>query len=259
MKRILILTTFFTIGLLSCNSKNNKFAIEIQEQVDSILPQISKTETLVPHSVFDSTKKLIGDDYPVTNKMLAWKAPNNQISEIKCGEVYSLNNVWFKNDTLKQSLVFELYTDYHRINIFHFYNNDIPADLIKKLPLYVSENEFNNSFDTASFNQKKNSINGFVKGSRKINNSYFITKKGFKLGDSKDKAINIYGKPHESSTSNHIEKCEWRFVGDCNENLDETQKVKIKRPLVKDSFGYNVTMYFRDEILIAMILFNDIP
>ncbi len=52
-----------------------------------------------------------------------------------------------------------------------------------------------------------------------------------------------------------VEINDWNFVGDV---FLENYNDKINR-YAKNSFGYKVTMYFRNDKLIALILMNDIP
>ncbi len=203
--------------------------------------------------------KIIPDDYSVTNEMLVDKTSGNSSHKLKSGEIFSLDKVWFTNDTLNQTLVFELYTDYHRLYIYHFYNNDIPKDLIKEMELSVSKGKFENIFDSASFRQKQNYLPGFILSAIKINRSYFTTLKGFNLGDRKAKVINVYGKPDKSSSLNNIEKCEWKFEGDYIESEEIHPKLKTNKPLANNSMGCSVTMFFREDRILAMIISNDIP
>jgi hypothetical protein len=192
------------------------------------------------------TAKIIPDDYPVSNNMFV-----GNYEERNSGEITSFDKAWFTNDTLKQTLVFELYTDYFRCEIFHFYNNDIPDDLIKIMELNVA----NGTGDTATELQKKKYFKEFLSSSKKINKSYFITNKGLKLGDHKNKAVLIYGKPDKSFISKGIEKYEWNFEGDEPEIANKTTTTK---PLA-EGFGYRVRMFFKNDKLIAMILNNYIP
>jgi len=196
---------------------------------------------------------MIPDDYPVTDSMF-----KGNYDKIISGEITSLDKAWFTNDTLKQTLVFELYTDYHRLEIYHFYNNDIPEELINKIELYVSKGKFNNIFDTATRKQKQTFFSGFLSSGKKIDQKYFTTYKGFKLGDNQEKAITIYGTPDKHSTFKNIEKYEWTFTGDYALKESKTN-VKTNKPLAKNSWGFEVIMFFRKDKLIDMILSNDIP
>jgi len=255
-----ILTLILTVGFFSCNSGKTQKTLTIEKKKsDIILFKSNKTGNKTAVLISDTIKKMEVDDYPVTNDMLADKSSNNSSYKKKSGEIFSLDKVWFSNDTLNQTLVFELYTDYHRLYIYHLYNNDIPNDLINHMELDVSKSKFDNIFDSATFKQKRAYFSGFVNTAIKINQRYFKTRKGFRLGDKKEKAIRVYGNPDKCLTVNNIEKCEWKFEGDYIESEEIHPKAKTKRPFAKDSFGYSVMMYFRNNNLIAMIIRNDIP
>jgi hypothetical protein len=194
--------------------------------------------------------RIIPDNYPVTNDMLKGNYGKKQ-----SGDLISFDKAWYTNDTLGQTLVIELYTDYHRFQLFHFYNNDIPESLIDRMEFNFAVSK--SSYDTASSQKKQELFPGFLTSGTKIAQRYFTTEKGFRLGDKKDKAIKNYGQPDTCYISNGIETCEWRFKGDYTD--EETPLPISKKPLAEKSFGYGVTMYFRKEKLIAMILFKDIP
>jgi len=110
--------------------------------------------------------------------------------------------------------------------------------------------------EPADDKSKQKVFSGFVKSSRQIDKKYFRSDKGFKLDDSKSKALQIYGKPDKISKRDSIEKYEWKFVGDPR---FDPKKDKTKKPFAQDSFGYQVTMFFRNNKLIAIIIHNDIP
>ena len=108
----------------------------------------------------------------------------------------------------------------------------------------------------ASEEQKLKDFNGFLKQTTKISSTYFITEKGFRLGDTKQKAIDVYGKPDKQTLIAGVEKLEWEFVGD----VFYDGKTDLKgKPLAKDSFGHQIVMYFKNGKLIGQILHNDIP
>jgi hypothetical protein len=251
MTPLKILTIIISFGLLSCN--NNRTVTTIKnEKVNVGTDSIDKTlkseqQTVV---ISDTIKMFVVDGYRVTNEMLSDKTSNNSSHKKQSGQTYSYDKVWFSNDSLNQTLVFELYTDYHRMETYHFYSNDIPRDLINRMELHIDGGEL------ASEKQKQIDFSGFLKQTTKISSSYFITDKGFSLGDTKQKAIDIYGKPDKQSTNVGVEKLEWKFVGDTF--YDGKTDLKGK-PLAKDSFGHQIVMYFRNGKLIGQILHNDIP
>lgn len=156
---------------------------------------------------------------------------------MQSGQIYSYDKAWFTNDTLNQTIVFELYTDYYRTVTYHFYNNDVTADLIDRIELHENGGEL------ATIKQKLKNFNGFLNQATKIDSRYFITNKGFRLGDTKQKATKTYGNPDKQSMHDGVEKLEWDFVD---------------IPLVH-SFGHHIVMYFKKGRLIRLILYNDIP
>ena len=213
------------------------------------IPSYLETDSTPKSQTKKFSKKIIPDNYPVTDEMFVTDSDNTG-REIKSGDLFSYDKNWFRNDTLNQTLVFELYTDNFRNVIYHFKNNDIPKDLIKEIELHTEDRE------PANEELKEKFIHGILGSGKQISKKYFRTNKGFKLGDAKDKALREYGKPDKISKRNNIERYEWDFVGDI---LSDVKKNKQKKPLAKDSFGYEVTMFFRNDKLIGMILVNDVP
>lgn len=247
-----VIAVIISLGFLSCNNyKNNTNVKSESTNIDStIVDSRSKFKDNEILLVSDSIKIFIVDDYAVTDKMLSDKKNKDFPYRIKIDQIYSYDKKWFSNDTLNQTIVFELYTDYHRKVIYHFYNKNIPNDLINLMELHIEGGNL------ASENQKQNSFNGFIKESIRIDSKFFKTNKGFILGDSKQKAIDCYGKPDVISKTNEIEKLEWIFIGD--EFYDDNLNLNGK-PIAKDSFGHKIIMYFKGNLLVAQILYNDIP
>jgi hypothetical protein len=253
------ITLLILICLLSCKTKevtnsfldsDNTLVTENRLPNDSVNNQIK----------FDSIISFDVDDYPVTNEMLYDSTHNAYKRQV--GGVFSLDKAWFTDYSLNQTLVFELYTDYWRIITFHFRNDDIPKEIIRDIGLSVSKSRLNNVYDTVSYIQKIEAIKGFIKSSQRIDKSYFITKKGFQIGDHVEKAIKIYGKPDRITMEQGIENYQWSFIGDylLLEGLVDPDTLKQNDRLVaKNSFGHNINMFFRDKNLIGMIIYNEIP
>ncbi|MBP8994803.1 MAG: hypothetical protein KBG30_13485 [Bacteroidales bacterium] len=241
MTTLQTLTFILTLGLFSCNGKTENSATKNENVLSDIQVVVSIPDTI---------KKFVVDDYPVTNEMLADKTSSNSSYKKQSGQTFSYDKAWFSNDTLKQTLVFELYTDYHRLVTYHFLDNDIPTDLINRMELHIDGGEL------ASDKQKLKDFSGFLKQTTKINSSYFITDKGLRLGDTKQKAVETYGNPDKQTITDGIEKLEWLFIGDTS--YDGKTDLKGK-PLADNSFGHQILMYFRNGKLIGQILHNDIP
>jgi hypothetical protein len=233
-----IILTIAIIALLGC--RNNK-----SENV----PGTDSATVNETKPVADTSKSFVVDDYPVPDDFFVEKSGESAHRK-KIDDIYSLEKVWLGNDTLSQTLVFDLATDYHRMIIFHFYSEDIPQKLIERLELHNEEGY------PVSFDQKKPGFGKFVKDATKINSYYFTTVKGFKLGDDKQKVLEVYGKSDTVIQSENIEVLDWSFNGDQMEEINEELKGK---PLAKDSYGHQVTMFFRNDKLVAIIFFNDIP
>lgn len=195
----------------------------------------------------DTIKRFEEDDYPVTDDMFGRDTDGRKI---KSGKLVSLDKAWFSNDTLKQVLVFELYTDNFRMNTYHFYKTEIPAELINSMELTVDGG------DTASNAQKLKDFKGFLSKTQQINERYFTTNKGLKPGDDVSKAIKNYGEPDNIRMRNGIEEYSWEFVGDFF--FDGKADLKGK-PLAKDSYGHQIKMFVKNKKLVGLIFRNDIP
>ena len=192
---------------------------------------------------------IIGDDYPITNSMLA-KATDHNSKSYRSGQLVSHDKAWFCNDTLDQAIVFVMYTDFHRLITYHFYKDSIPIDLIDRMPLNLANG------DLATQEQKLIDLEGFLNQSVRIGSSFFVSEYGFKLGDSKEKATQIYGEPDKQTVTGSTEILSWSFRGDMSSSSSSGPE---NRPIVKNSFGYDVMMYFKNNKLLAQILYNNAP
>jgi hypothetical protein len=243
-----IISSVLIFGLFSCTDSNTNKLNAGATSVDSDTTQIDEREA---KNIPDTTVKLIVDDYPITNEMFAKQIADNSSTYKKTsGLTQSLDKVWFGNDTIKQTLVFELYTDNHRLITYHFYNKELPDDLIKQIELHTTDGEI------ATEKQKQKDFQGFLFQAEKINSVFFVSGNGFKLGDNKGKIIKIYGNADEHTINNGFEKLVWKFIGD---NLYSGKQNLKGKPLVKDSYGHQVIMYFKENKLAGQILYNDIP
>jgi hypothetical protein len=234
------------LGLSSCSSGDTSDASQRNKSVDTS----HKVQANASSTVIDTIKRFTVDDYPVTNRMLEDTTSNNSSYVKQSGVIRSLDKVWFKDSALNQTLVFEMYTDKHRLAVFHFYNNDIPNGIIDRMELHNADGEL------ATLEQKKKNIKVIVKAAAEIDSEYFTSHKSFRLSDDKEKVLRIYGTPDNRSDDGNLEILEWAFVGD----ILYDGKTDLKgKPLAKDNYGHQATMFFKKNRLIAIILRNDIP
>ena len=252
MKTLQVFILTILLGFISCDNTNIGTNLEKNNVV--VAPDSEATLSASKHgsvaAIPDSIRQFKVDDYPITNEMLLKQSINNPSFKVQSGKTISYDKVWFNNDTLKQTLVLELYTDYHKLTTYHFHTEDIPVDLLNKMELHSDGGEL------ASESQKSKDLDGFVKQATRISSFFLVSEKGFGLGDKKQKAIEIYGSPDKSSMRQGVEKLEWNFIGDTfyTVGMDLNRK-----PLAEDSYGHQVSMYFRNNKLIGLILHNEIP
>ncbi len=204
--------------------------------------------------VVDSTLYIKEDDYAFSNDMLKDKTSNNSLYKLQSGNLFSIEKVWFTNKELDETIVIQLYTDYHKSGIFHFQNSGAPQNLKDQIELQILQKD--KKYYLATPEEKRDGFNGLLKQSQVIAPSYFTSKQGIKLGDSKQKLIAKYGTPDSTKTVNGFEESYWTFEGDLGE---VNPKKRAGKKLVYDSFGHSVIAYFKNNKLIGRIMRNEIP
>lgn len=131
-------------------------------------------------------KPFFADNYPVTEQMLGKGSPNRTT---KTAHLIYENTAWFTNDSLKQTLMLMLFSDNTRLVTICFDNDDVPAELMTKSD--ITDERTNITSDE----NKLLYFNEFFKKAKRVDPKYFTTNKGFKLGDSKEKALSNMGDP----------------------------------------------------------------
>ncbi len=247
---ILIFVTVFC----SCNSSNEQKTERLDNFTKSNTETINEEPIITPDSIDgeteiknkpDSILTFRVDDYPIKNEMF-----KGNYGLKKSGEIVSYDKVWFTNKSINQTLVFELYTDYHRIVTYHFDNLTIPDEFVNRMELHIEGGEL------ATKEQKIKHLNGLIDQSLEINENKFVSEKGVSIGIPKMKAVEIYGEPDIEKIDSEFEILKWEFSGDAFSD-DKTED--SKKPYAKDSFGHSVTMFFNKGHLVGQILVNDIP
>jgi len=191
----------------------------------------------------------IPDDYPVTNEMLEKFHTDNTLEEI-----YAYDKAWFINQEKDEILVFDLYTDYFRLAIYHCTTDFLTSDLINLTKIHRKINS-----ETIT---KPNDINKMlifqklILNAIQIDDAYFTSNEGIYLGVSKNDILSKLGSPTRSSRLNNIEILGWDYMGEFL--ITEIGK-KPKGKVAKNSWGYHINMYFKLNKLEALIIKNDIP
>lgn len=218
MNRLFItLVCSMLLALISCNNAQ-------QNQETTPKKVITKSPK--------SKSPLLGvDDYQITNNRFR-KAQQPERPVFKFDAAYFCNN--------NEVIAYKLYTDYFRAGIFHFYNDAVPEILLKELQL----------------NKPLGKGQTVVPKMNELHTDYFVSKKGFRLGDSKEKAVDIYKTPDIEETKDGIEHLKWTFIGD--EVYDGSQDLK-GRPVAYQSYGHTVHMYFKNNKMVGHYLINDAP
>ena len=80
-------------------------------------------------------KPFFADNYPVTDQMLGKGSANRAT---KTAHLIYENTAWFTNDSLKQTLMFVLFSDNTRLVTICFDNNDVPVELMARVTLLMS-------------------------------------------------------------------------------------------------------------------------
>lgn len=195
----------------------------------------------------DTTRYYIVDDFPVKDNMLGKE--KNQIY-LKSEKLRSIDKVWFINRDSSQVLVFELYTDKYHVETFLFPGSKIHPALLKRLSIHTEGESL------ATLDEKKEGINGLVDSAKRIASKYFITRKSIRLGDNKEKIIKAYGDPTKSSLEDDVEVLQWKFTGEyAYDGVSDLKGI----PLAKNSFGHEAVAIFKEDHLIGLIFYNDIP
>lgn len=194
------------------------------------------------------------DDYIFSNDMLKDKASKNSLYKLQSGNLFSLEKVWYTNKELDETIVIQLYTDFHKSEIFHFQNSDAPQNLKDQIELQILQKD--KKYYLATPEEKRKGFNGFLKQSQPIAPSYFTSKQGIKLGDSIQKIISKYGMPDSTNTKDGFDVYYWDFKGDIGVVNPKKHK---GRKLAYDSYGHSVIAYFKNDKLVGRILRNEIP
>ncbi|NHN26438.1 hypothetical protein FIA58_012185 [Flavobacterium jejuense] len=235
-----LLIVGITFIYFSCK-KENTDAFKITNEIHK--HEISTTNNL------DNVKTFVVDDFPVSKEVIR-KEP----TVLENNNLIAFDQVWFKSKNSSQILIYNLYTDFHKINILLFDVGNINDSILS----YIHFNRKNG--DLAPLEEKKKFLYSFIEKATELDVSFFESNKKVKLGISKEFAQSIYKEPDIQDKKDDFEILKWEYYGD--EYLKEyTEEITLNnnKIIAKNSFGHRIEMIFKENKLIAMNLFNDIP
>jgi hypothetical protein len=155
---------------------------------------------------------------------------------------------WFTDDSADQEMLIGTGCDMIISNVVLYLRNVVPQK--------IDEDAINNP-----------EIMGLPR--KKIARSFFVTERGLKLGDTKEKAFKLYGKPTIVDKVSGYEKYEWDYVGiedpegesvlDFNQYNDDCIGRAKKGYRFTYGFGYKVKLFFKEGKLAALILERELP
>jgi hypothetical protein len=190
------------------------------------------------------------NDYPITDEMLKNAYTINQPGD----RIYFLPTAIFKDNKSQQVILIDLYTDWHRHTISHFYVKDIPDEVIQRYQDFVKLN--NIDIDV----RKK--IKDSIKSATIIEGKYFTTKKNFRLGMSSKEAISIYGEPTKKIENNKGVKLIWDYYSTVYGKLDRGVEIGVdisEELFDKVAYGFWLEITFRDDKACFIHMVNMFP
>ena len=181
------------------------------------------------------------NDYPITDEMIKNAYTINQPGD----RIYFLPTAIFKDNESQQVILIDLYGNLHRHTISHFYEKDIPDEVIKRYRDFVKLNNIN--IDVT----KK--IKDSIENATMIEERYLTTKMNFRLGMSSKEAISIYGVPTKKIENQNVTKLIWDYYKTIYGKIDPGPGgVKIGEDISEELFnkvayGFWMEITFRDD------------
>jgi len=228
MRKASIVLLLSSIFFFSCQQQKKEEDIAMEDDLKN------------PEEV---VKPFFADNYPVTDKMFGKPTANRPVTT---AHLRSENTAWFTNDSLKQTLMFILFSDNSRLVTACFDHKNVPQEVFLNRDFSDSDNYPSSEEDRLLY------YNEFFSSAKKIDSKYFISNMGFKMGDTKEKAIKKYGKPDSIRVVGGFDKYFWNPAG----AQITRQNVPEKDLLLIDEKKQFITMYFKNNKLTTIILDN---
>lgn len=142
MKKTLIALILLSTVFFSCQQQKKDEQVAIKDE------DFRNAEEMV--------KPFFADNYPVTEKMLGKPTANRPVVT---AHLRSENTAWFTNDSLKQTLMFILFSDNSRIVTACFDNDNVPTEVFANRDVGDNNNYPASKEDLLLIDEKKQFIN----------------------------------------------------------------------------------------------------
>jgi hypothetical protein len=192
-----------------------------------------------------SNAQICGDnDFPVPDDYL-----RSFYKELNINDVYSFDKAWFKNKQLNATLIIQIFTDLNRTAYYLFDSNFIDSTIIKCIELHIKTGV--STFDyIRDENKHLQAFKMFVDSAKEIDKKYFVSNKGIYLGMNKSEVLIRYNNSQKTKMLNGVEVYKW----DCIYPKPTGAYDTIVEESLPADFGIHVTMYFRLNKLIALMI-----
>ena len=188
-----------------------------------IFPSVTSTsfKTIESSRLNDSLKDLTPDFFEIDS---------SQFEKFKSGRFAN----WFVTKDMKSRLYFVPYTDYSITTVVLTKSDKLPKDIMELL-----------DFEGIKYHDIDNAIQS----------KDFTSRKGFKLGITKQFAINIYGIPNSKKKNGEFETLAWNF------KMKEGIKYKdgFLTPFILNGLAFDIELTFRKNLLYTLIYRYEVP
>lgn len=179
----------------------------------------------------NDTTRIEVDEYTITDKMIA--------DNIHVDAKSPADQAVFASETSNELIHLILATDYYRATSIHYDPSN--ADKL---------------YEQKEFKQIQALIENPSLQPSIINHSYFQTKRGIKLGDSKSHVVETYGQMDKIRHNQNFKILQWNYFGE--ELLGDEENTDNLR-VAKNSLGHLAELFFENDKLVGIIFRNYIP
>lgn len=251
---------------------NSPIKTKIKETSDSLKPPLAnplvasgeyrysiyRGDTTLVYNIPDSIPRLNRDYLIIPDSMTCNVDKESKNIDIQFEDLASFDNAWFINKEKTKCQIIGLYTDCIRTTEYLFNIKDIPISYYQRLYINWNPKVSKKLLDEGlpSFSYVKSKIHQFYKQARIVNEKYFTTKRNIRLGCKFSKLESLFGNPDSTSPCENGQVYHWYFDG---ENSYISKNDISNKPLIKNSFGYEVEAYFISNKLVGIIYYNEVP